>query len=121
MQSAAIDFFREQARRKKEAALRKISDIMRMSHVEKERYELAIASIKKLARVVLHFHPDRLDSSMKLVADSLLESGFYRSQFHTGISNGSVSATPGGERDNWEKAIYGGAYHREERKRSIRP
>jgi Protein of unknown function (DUF3626) len=30
----------------------------------------------------------------------------YRSQFETGISNGGL----GGDRDAWERALFGGAY-----------
>ena len=37
----------------------------------------------------------------------------YRSQFETGLSSGSVSAYPGGDRDRWEREIFGGAYHAE--------
>ena len=37
----------------------------------------------------------------------------YKSQFETLLSNGSVSAYPGGERDLWEKRIFGGAYQLE--------
>lgn len=40
----------------------------------------------------------------------MLESGVYKSQFETQISNGSVSAFAGGERDRWERKLFGGAY-----------
>jgi hypothetical protein len=66
------------------------------------------------ARVVLHFHPDRFGSkSLMTVAEALLEDGVYRNQFETGLSSGSVSAFPGGERDAWERGLFGGAYHAE--------
>jgi hypothetical protein len=36
----------------------------------------------------------------------------YRSQFVTGISNGGLTAHPGGDRDRWEERLFGGAYQR---------
>lgn len=45
---------------------------------------------------------------MKSVAEALFEQGVYKSQFETLLSNGSVSAYPGGERDLWEKRIFEG-------------
>jgi hypothetical protein len=63
------------------------------------------------ARVVLHFHPDRFGLKSKTVAEALLADGVYRNQFETGLSSGSVSAFPGGERDSWERRLFGGAYH----------
>ena len=40
---------------------------------------------------------------MRNIAEALLEQGRYKSQFETLLSNGSVSAYPGGERDLWER------------------
>jgi hypothetical protein len=45
------------------------------------------------------------------VAEALLDEGHYRSQFETGLSTGSRTAIPGGERDEWERTLFGGAYH----------
>jgi hypothetical protein len=45
------------------------------------------------------------------VAESLLADGVYRNQFETGLSSGSPTAFPGGERDSWERTLFGGAYH----------
>ena len=84
-----------------------------MSNITDEIFEEAVANLKSHARIALHFHPDRLDSSMKSVAEALFEQGVYKSQFETLLSNGSVSAYPGGERDLWEKRIFGGAYQLE--------
>jgi hypothetical protein len=36
----------------------------------------------------------------------------YRSQWVTGISNGGLTAFPGGERDRWEERLFAGAYQR---------
>lgn len=61
--------------------------------------------------MVLHFHPDRVGVKPITVAEALLEEGQYRCQFETGLSSGSLTAFPGGARDAWEKALFGGAYH----------
>jgi hypothetical protein len=45
------------------------------------------------------------------VAEGLLQEGLYKSQFETGLSSGSPSAFPGGERDLWERRLFGGAYN----------
>lgn len=79
-----------------------------MSNITDEIFEEAVANLKSHARIALHFHPDRLDSSKKSVAEALFEQGVYKSQFETLLSNGSVSAYPGGERDLWEKRIFEG-------------
>jgi hypothetical protein len=62
--------------------------------------------------VTLNFHPDRLLADGRSVAQALLDEGVYRSQFETRISNGGLTAYPGGDRDVWEEALFGGAYHR---------
>jgi hypothetical protein len=57
---------------------------------------------------VLHFHPDRVDNQGRSVAQSLLECGYYRNQFETGVSNGKLSPHQGGPRDQWENQLFGG-------------
>jgi hypothetical protein len=74
-------------------------------------FEAATESVRRHARVVVHFHPDRIGVRPVTVAEALLEDGQYRSQFETGLSSGSLSAFPGGERDTWEHTLFGGAYH----------
>ncbi len=57
----------------------------------------------------VHFHPDwRVGGRM--VMEHLATQGRYRSQFETGISNGSYSPTVGGQRWQWEHDWFGGAY-----------
>jgi Protein of unknown function (DUF3626) len=68
------------------------------------------AGLLRRGRVALHFHPDRLVASGRTVAESLLVSGRYVSQFVTGISAGGLTAVPGGDRDRWEERMFGGAY-----------
>ncbi|MFT3765165.1 MAG: DUF3626 domain-containing protein [Minicystis sp.] len=68
------------------------------------------ADLGRKARVTLSFHPDRLLADGRTVIEALVAEGRYRSQFETGISNGSRTAYRGGERDRWEEALFGGAY-----------
>lgn len=60
------------------------------------------------ARVVVHFHPDRRHEGVRVI--DRLADGAYRSQFSTGISNGGLTARPGGDRWRWESRMFGGAY-----------
>jgi len=62
-------------------------------------------------RIAVHFHPDRLTPNGKDVVTGMLETGRYLSQYETGISNGSPTAFAGGERDEWERHLFGGFYH----------
>jgi hypothetical protein len=60
--------------------------------------------------ITVSFHPDRLLPDGRTVAQRLLADGRYRSQFETGISNGGLTARPGGDRDRWEQRMFAGAY-----------
>lgn len=120
-QLLAIEHIKEYAKTRKEKALKTIKEILKMSNLTFEDFELALSQIRLKARVALHFHPDRLDSKMKSVAENLLEEGIYKSQFETLISNGSVSAYLGGARDLWEKNLFGGAYNIDSSNNSQRP
>lgn len=70
-----------------------------------------VATLEEHARVTLNFHPDRVRRDGLTVAEGLLRDGLYRSQFDTGVTNGSPTAFPGGRRDRWEEELFGGAYH----------
>lgn len=109
-QRAAIEHVSEYARGRKDEAWRVIDEVLRMSNISVEAYGAAVSRIKSAARVALHFHPDRPDHSLKTVAESLIDGGVYKSQFETGLSNGHLSAHPGGHRDRWERQLFGGAY-----------
>jgi hypothetical protein len=82
-----------------------------MSNLDLAAFQRGLHSLRQHARIALHFHPDRPNAKLQTVAESLLESGIYQSQFQTLISNGSVSAYPGGARDLWEQKLFAGAYH----------
>jgi hypothetical protein len=120
-QQAALKYVTDYARGRKHKAQRAIKEVLQMSNIDERTFENAVSKIKSHARVALHFHPDRPDSNMKTVAEGLLEQGIYKSQFETFLSNGSVSAYPGGERDLWEERIFGGAYQQEGLANSERP
>ncbi|WP_433545697.1 DUF3626 domain-containing protein [Streptomyces sp. CA-294286] len=70
-----------------------------------------LVTVRDHARITLNFHPDRLLADGRTLAASLADDGVYRSQYETGLSNGSRTAFPGGLRDGWEEALFGGAYH----------
>lgn len=120
-QQLAMDYITNYARNHNFEAKAIINHILKMSNIPGDIFETAVSSLKANARIGLHFHPDRPDSTMKSVAEALFEQGLYRSQFETLISNGSVSALPGGERDLWENRIFGGAYQTEGTTNNQRP
>lgn len=68
------------------------------------------SAIEQYGYVTLNFHPYRRLAQGRTVAEGLLADGVYRGQFETGISNGSATAYPGGDRDRWEDAVFGRAY-----------
>ena len=62
------------------------------------------------ARITVSFHPDRPLGDGRTVAEHLVTDVRYRSQFETGISNGGLTAYPGGDRERWEHRMFAGAY-----------
>ena len=68
------------------------------------------ATVPPGVSITVSFHPDRLLADGRTVAESLVADGRYRSQFETGISNGGLTAFPGGDRDVWEQRMFAGAY-----------
>ncbi|OIU71719.1 DUF3626 domain-containing protein [Rossellomorea aquimaris] len=109
-QKSALEHITNYARNYNKEANATIHHVLKMSNISDDLFKRAVCSLKSNARIGLHFHPDRPLSNMKSVAESLLDQGEYKSQFETFISNGSVSALPGGERDIWENKLFGGAY-----------
>lgn len=71
--------------------------------------ESPIPAVRR-APITVSFHPDRLLADGRTVAERLLSDGRYRSQFETGISNGGLTAYPGGDRHRWEQRMFAGAY-----------
>ncbi|WP_321475309.1 DUF3626 domain-containing protein [uncultured Paludibaculum sp.] len=112
-QSAALRHVESTAESGEARALESIAGIFERAGYGIETYREAIESIRQHARIALHFHPDRLGPKAVTVAESLLSEGVYRNQFETGLSSGSPTAYQGGERDLWERSLFGGAYHAE--------
>lgn len=59
--------------------------------------------------ITLQFHPDWPHRGGKVI-DSMAADGVYLSQFATGISNGGLTAFPGGDRWRWESRLFDGRY-----------
>ena len=110
-QCAALERVEATARGREAAALSSIAGIFERAAYRLENYSEAIELVRQHARIVLHFHPDRLGRMPGNVAESLLRDGVYRNQFETGLSSASPTAFPGGERDLWERTLFVGAYH----------
>jgi hypothetical protein len=110
-QTAALRHVEATAKAGEARALLSIAGVFERAGYGIETYHQVIESIRKHARIALHFHPDRLGHNAVSVAEGLLSEGVYRNQFETGLSSGSPTAFPGGERDLWERALFGAAYH----------
>jgi hypothetical protein len=110
-QRAAWRHVQETIRDRREAAQRRLTGILRVAGCSQIEFDTAIESMRRHARVIVHFHPDRIGMNSVTVAEALLVEGEYRSQFETGLSAGGLTAFPGGARDAWERALFGGAYH----------
>ncbi|MEU6078356.1 DUF3626 domain-containing protein [Micromonospora sp. NPDC047074] len=108
-QRAALAHVRATALRERPAALAAVARALAGSGVSHQPERL-IAAIGRHGRLTVNFHPDRLRADGRTVADALAAEGVYRSQFETGISNGGLTAFPGGDRDRWEETLFGGAY-----------
>jgi Protein of unknown function (DUF3626) len=108
-------------RREEVGARARVSAFLTRAGCAPDNYSEAMECVRLHARVVLHFHPDRFGLKRTTVAEALLKEGRYRNQFETGLSSGSLSAFPGGERDRWESTLFGGAYHAEGVTGSARP
>ncbi|MEV0005399.1 DUF3626 domain-containing protein [Micromonospora sp. NPDC050980] len=110
-QSAALRHVRDVALRGRPAALAVIATHLAGSGTGM-RYEELVAAVTGHGRLTLNFHPDRLLRDGRTVIEALDADGEYRSQFCTGIGNGGLTAFPGGDRDVWERTLFGGAYQR---------
>ncbi len=71
-----------------------------------------IDAIATRSRITVNFHPDRLLADGRTVAESLASDGIYRAQYETGISNGSRTAFLRGDRDSWERSLFGDRHYR---------
>jgi hypothetical protein len=120
-QSATLRYIEAAAREREATAHSSIAGILERAGYGLETYSEGMELVRQHARIVLHFHPDRFGRKPTTVAESLLSEGLYRNQFETGLSSGSPTGFPGGERDLWERRLFGGAYHTEGVMASERP
>jgi hypothetical protein len=120
-QRVALRHVEAAARRAEVVDRARIADLLARAGSDLDDYGRALECVRGHARIVLHFHPDRFGLKSTTVVQALLEDGVYRNQFETGLSSGSVSAFPGGERDAWENILFGGAYHSDEVTNPERP
>jgi len=112
-QAAAVRHVEAMARDKETTPLSSIAAIFERAGFTLDTYSEAMELVRQHARIVAHFHPDRFGGKPANVVDCLRVEGVYRNQFETGLSSGSPTAFPGGERDEWERTLFGGAYHTE--------
>ena len=108
-QRHALRYVRMVASRDRPVALATIGRLLAGTGVRADPEHL-VAAVGHAGRITLNFHPDRLLADGRSVAQALTTDGVYRSQFETGISNGGLTAYPGGDRDRWEQRLFGGAY-----------
>jgi hypothetical protein len=120
-QRAAWRHVRDAARRRQTRARARVASLLSTLGCTEAVFDAATDAIRRHARVVVHFHPDRVGVRPITVAEALLEDGRYRSQFETGLSSGGLTAFPGGDRDLWERSLFGGTYHGPESSIADRP
>ena len=106
---AAVAHVRAQAERNRPRDEGRIRNALRDGGLTADVDELC-AGLGSIGTLTINFHPDRIARDGRPVAGALLADGIYRSQFETGISNGGLTARPGGDRDLWEQRLFGGAY-----------
>ncbi|MEP7123706.1 MAG: DUF3626 domain-containing protein [Byssovorax sp.] len=110
-QSSALDHVKQRAQAAAGSARTRLAALFERSGLGSADLQTLLRHCQERARVTLNFHPDRPCDDGRTVAERLLAEGQYRSQFVTGISSGSRTAFAGGDRDRWEEALFGGAYH----------
>jgi hypothetical protein len=110
-QRAALQHISAQVDVRRAIARSRVRDAVAAAGCPESLLGAALTAIGLHARVVVHFHPDRIGARNVTTAEALLEDGRYRSQFETGLSSGGLTAFPGGDRDAWERKLFGGAYH----------
>lgn len=101
---SALETVRQRARADRAAAQR------RWAAATGSPIDQASERLARAGRLTINFHPDRRDRSGRSVVAGLLADGEYRTQWVTGTSSGSRSATRGGERERWEATLFGAGH-----------
>ncbi len=110
-QQRALTFVRVNASRNHDRVRNRLTELNQRAGISGLLTQEAADHLSTQCRIALHFHPERLSKTGRTVVHGLLEDGQYKNQFETGLSSGSPSAFEGGERDEWERRLFGGAYH----------
>jgi Protein of unknown function (DUF3626) len=106
---AALAFVRAAAQRDRARHVTRIERLLAAAGIDADIGQLG-AGVRAAGRVTMNFHPDRLLADGRSVAEALHQEGVYRSQFESKVSSAGLTAFPGGQRDRWEDALFGGAY-----------
>ncbi|MDF2683714.1 MAG: hypothetical protein K0R47_4904 [Brevibacillus sp.] len=109
-QARALNHVQSSARLLQNRMHEKAMAILLNAGITSVTVEDLLETINEHARVTLNFHPDRILPTGITVIEGLLSTGMYQSQFVTGVTNGSRTAFPGGDRDCWEEKLFGGSY-----------
>ena len=91
-QTSALQHVRSRAEAARGGAHERITALLERAGQGPPASQALLRSIQESARVTLNFHPDRPLADGLTVIEKLLLEGHYRSQFVTGISNGSRTA-----------------------------
>lgn len=110
-QRDAIDRVRARALALQPEARARLDACLSAASLTDAEYGEAMARLRDSGKVALAFHPERVSRSGRTVAQGLLADGVYKTQYETGLSSGSESAFAGGQRDEWERRLFAGAYH----------
>lgn len=82
---------------------------MTRSAGERQQHARCRPAAARVEAVTLQFHPDWPHRGGKIIGSMAVDRQ-YRSQFATGISNGGLTAFPGGDRWRWESRLFSGKY-----------
>lgn len=116
-----IEYIEDYSKKRINQTSNSIAHICSMSNISEVDLIRLVDDISTKARIGIHFHPYRLNSQFKSVLELLIESGLYKNQFETKISNGSLTAFKGGKRDQWENVLFNDLFSSNEIAISDRP
>ncbi len=104
--AAAIKHIESEAIKRQAQAKQQIEHIRQMANLKPTDLDEVRRLILTNASIAINFHPDRLDQNNQTVAQGLLASGLYQSQFVTKVSNGLLAPEKGSARDHWERQLF---------------
>lgn len=119
-QIRAVSHVREISRSRVKKAFNRIDLVLANAAIMESINDL-LDGLRARGSITLNFHPDRLLHDGRSVVEALLEEGVYRNQFESQIYNGGLTAFPGGDRDSWERDLFGDTYHEEGVRNEDRP